>query len=78
VSTGLVTYRAFGTSDRPSGLWRAGTHIASWPAGIPALNYTIAPVVAAWENMEGTRRPLTKDEVRAIVAPVLRRAGVKV
>jgi hypothetical protein len=77
VSKGLVTYRAYGTADRPSGLWRSGIHIASWPAGVPVLNFTTAPVVAAWENIQGTRRPLTKDEVLALVQPVLRRAGVK-
>lgn len=62
-----VLYRSFGTADRPSGLWRGSIHLAFWPAGVPVLPHNIAPVVAAWENQQGTHRPLTREEVLATI-----------
>jgi hypothetical protein len=60
-------YRAVGTLARPQGIYRAGLHIAHWPAGVPALPHNTSRVVAAWEAQQGTRRPLTREEVLEVL-----------
>jgi hypothetical protein len=67
VTTPRLVYRAAGNAERPPGLYRNKVHIAHWPAGVPALPESIQRVHDAWAAREGMHRPMTADEVRALL-----------